>query len=128
MSATPPPLDIVSLVVAALSLIFSPLAAAYIGPYAVIAVCAIGGASWSASNIPEATTRKTLNHIALWTLAALVFTVPAATIVAAWSEIELRWLLGPVAGLISAHPQWLWVRVRGLLDRRIGHKPEGEQP
>jgi hypothetical protein len=114
------------MLVAAASILFSPIAAAYIGPYAVIAVCAVGGASWSASNIPESTTRKTLCHVALWTMAALVFTVPAATVLSGWTEIEVRWLFGPVAGLIAAHPDWLWVRLRGMLDRRIGH--QGEQP
>jgi hypothetical protein len=59
-------------------------------------------------------------------MAALVFTVPAATVLSGWTEIEVRWLFGPVAGLIAAHPDWLWVRLRGMLDRRIGH--QGEQP
>lgn len=134
MSATPPPpLDIVSLAVTLLSLVFSASAAAVVGPYAVILICAIGGASWSASNVAEANNRRTLLHIVLWSGIAAVFTVPTATLGNSLMfslfgvSTELRWMLGPVAGLIAAHPQWLVERVRAIFDRRIGHTPRGEE-
>jgi hypothetical protein len=131
MTPSPPPaIDIVSLVVALLSVVFSHQAAQLIGPYAVIVVCAIGGASWSASRIGEASTRKTLGHIVLWAGLGIVCAVPLSEAAARlWAALEVRWLLGPVAGFIAAHPDWAWQRLKGRFDRAIGHQPtQGDQP
>lgn len=122
----PPPIDIVSFFVALLSLVFSHQAAQLIGPYAVIVVCAIGGASWSASRIGEASTRRTLGHIGLWAGLGIVCAVPLSELLARFTGWEVRGLLGPVAGLIAAHPDWAWQRLRGLVDRRLGHQPTQE--
>jgi peptidoglycan/LPS O-acetylase OafA/YrhL len=129
LNTTPPPLDIVSFVVALLSLVFSHQAAQAIGPYAVIVVCAIGGASWSAARIGEATTRKTMGHIALWAGLGVICAVPLAEGLARFTGWEVRWILGPGAALVAAHPDWIWLRVRALIDRRIGHQAgQGDQP
>jgi hypothetical protein len=129
MNTPPPPLDIVSFVVALLSLVFSHQAAQAIGPYAVIVVCAIGGASWSASRIGEASNGKTFRHIAWWAGLGVIFAVPLAEGLARFTGWEVRWLLGPGAALLAAHPDWIWLRVRGLIDRHIGHRPtQGDQP
>jgi hypothetical protein len=120
----PPPLDIVSTVTFALSLAIAPGVAAVVAPYAVIILCAMGGAAFSASSVAETTRKGTLWHLILWTGVAVVFTVPSSELLARVSGLEIRWLFAPVAGLIGARPRWLWLRIVATLDRRIGYPPE----
>lgn len=121
MTPQPPPqLDIVTVAIALLTLITGPEIAAMVGPYSVILLAAIGGAAWSASAMPAATSGATVRHIAFMVGLAVIGTVPLAEGVARLAGIEARWAFGPVAAVIAARPDWIVGWLRRWFSRRTG--------
>ncbi|HWH74897.1 MAG TPA: hypothetical protein VNV16_11615 [Methylibium sp.] len=120
MHPTPPPLDIVTVAIALVSLAVGPELAAQVGPYSVILLSAVGGAAWSASASPEASRLLTLRHMLAMVGLALIGTVPLAEGLARLAGIEARWAFGPVAAIIAARPDWVLAWARGWFDRKQG--------
>lgn len=103
MQPNPPPaLDIVSVAVGLAAGVYSPQAAAIIGPYAVIILGSTLGASWSSSRIKTAGAFVVVRHIAGMVAVALLVTVPLAEIAAAQLGYPPNWVLGPLATGIGA--------------------------
>jgi hypothetical protein len=138
----PPPIDLVTLAIAAGTAFLGPDAARMVGPYVVILVGALLGSAWSASRRGEETVRATSGHLLRHVGLALLLTVPGAWAASAWLGWEVNWLLGPVAALIGGigHD---WPRVgtwaaglaryviETLLRQRVGgappEPPKGDQ-
>lgn len=120
MTTPPPQLDIVTLAIALVTLLTGPELAALIGPYSVILLAAIGGAAWSATNMPEGTRMGTVKHMASMVGLALILTVPMAEALARVAGIEARWMLGPVAAVIAARPDWVIGWIRAWFAKRQG--------
>jgi len=122
-----PPLDIVSIAIAAATAMLSAGAGTVVGTYSVILVCALGGAAWSAGNqepFEQHRRARTLLHILLRVGLALVVTVPIAEMASsAWPQLQVRWLFGPVAMLVAGQPPWAAGLLRGLA-ARIGIQPQ----
>ena len=123
MAAAPPTsLDIVTVSIAVATWLVGAEVAAVIGPYAVIVLSALGGAAWSASRREQPPglgmvgTLRTLLHILLSVGLALIATVPAAELIARWTDVQSRWMLGPAAVVIAARPDvlWRWLRAAVL--------------
>lgn len=125
MTPTPPPLDIVTVAIALLSVFFGANIAVVLGPYAVILLAAIGGASWSLASRPATDTRPAVLHMLLMVGLALIGTVPLAEGVARLFGLEARWMFAPVSVVIAARPDWIISRLRSLLDRRTGNQDGG---
>jgi hypothetical protein len=125
MTPTPtPPIDIVSVSILLAGTLFSRELAEVVGPYAVIVLAAIGGAAWSAARLPKGTRLSTLRHMLLMVGMALLATVPLAALASNFTEVETRWLLGPVAAVIAGvGPEW-FVKLGGQLFRRKVGLPE----
>lgn len=135
MTPTPPPpqLDIVSAAIFVAGLVFAPGAAAVIGPYAVILLGAVLGAAISAGLRPPEARASTLGHMLVWTGLALVLTVPASQILAAYmpQSVRVQWTLGPMAILIAGigHrwpdvARWAIGLVRRLAERFVERKEQ----
>lgn len=120
MHPTPPPLDIVSVLIALATLVFSPAVAAVVAPQVVIIIGATLGAVYGASRREPGTRTGTLGYIVGMVVLALLVTVPVAEVLSSWTGINLHWLLGPAAALIAGlEPDWLMAKARALLGRRI---------
>lgn len=117
MNPTPPSLDIVTVTIAVTTWMVGAEVAAVIGPYAVILLSALGGAAWSATRRQQPTRAATLLHIALSVGLALIATVPAAELIARWTDLQSRWMLAPAAVLIAARPDVLWQWLRGRMPK-----------
>lgn len=102
MSTPANQLDIVTVATAAALAIFgNPQVADFAGPYAVIILCAVLGASVSGSGESTAGHRGTLAHLAMGIGLALVATVPLSLVLAHYTGFEARWMLGPVAVVVG---------------------------
>lgn len=122
MAATPPPsLDIVTVTIAVATWIVGAEVAAIVGPYTVILLSALGGAAWSASRSVQLTRMGTLLHIVLSVGLALIATVPAAELIARWTDAQPRWMLAPAAVLIAARPDVLWQWLRTAMPKGRDH-------
>lgn len=141
--AAAPPLDIVTVAITLSTALFGAPVAAILGPYAVIFIGAVLGASWSASRRPPSESRlSTLLYVMGVVLLALMITVPATELLVAYAKVEARWILGPVATLIGGiGDDWPKIRVwamnflRDAVARRFGGgaptdppNPPGGQP
>lgn len=132
----PPPLDIVTVLIAISTALFGQHVAGVVGPYAVILLGAILGAAWSASRRPPSPTRfGTFGYILMLVGWALLITVPATELLANYAKLEKRWILGPVAAVIGGigddWPKifaWVWNRVRNRFERRLGGTAPSDKP
>lgn len=131
----PPPIDVVTAATTLAGLLFAPAVADAVGPYAVILLGAVLGASISAGLRPPDARIGSVLHMCIWVGLALVLTVPASLLAVAYmpTGVEVRWVLGPVAILIAGigHrwpevAQWGLGLVRRLVERFVERK--GEQP
>ena len=124
MSASTPPLDIVTVMIALATWVVGSEAAYYIGPYSVIIAGAVGGATWSASARPTENRWQTFRYV-LWMIGlALISTIPLAEIIARYTDIAPRWMFAPLAVLIAARPDWVLRQVR----RAIASRTQGDAP
>lgn len=123
MSAPPQSLDIVTVMIAAATWAVGAEAAQIIGPYSVIILGAIGGATWSASSRQSENRWQALRYV-LWMVGlALIATVPLAEIIARWTEIAPRWMFAPVAVVIAARPDWVIRQAKRFITSRSGEQP-----
>lgn len=129
----PPPIDIVTVATTLAGLLFAPAVADAVGPYAVILLGAILGASISAGLRPPDARIGSFMHMCIWVGLALVLTVPASLIAIAYMPegIEVRWVLGPVAIVIAGigHrwpdvAQWAMALLRRLIERFVERKEQ----
>lgn len=134
MSApAPPPIDIVSVMIALAGLIFGHDLAMVVGPYAVVLMGATLGATLSAARMEPGQGMSTLAHMLLFITLALLMTVPGAYLLEQQFSFEGKWTLGPVAVLIAGIGQdwpvlvrWAIEQARGFIERWVSKK--GEQP
>lgn len=109
MPTRPPDLDPVAVLTLAIATLSGhQVLAEIVGPYAVILLCALLGATVSATGRPQGGRLHALAYILAVTVGALVVTVPASEIAAAHLRaaqldvaIPSRWLFGLVAGAIG---------------------------
>jgi Ca2+/Na+ antiporter len=129
MSPPSPPLDIVTVAIAAFTAMFGANVGVPLGTYAVIILGALGGAAWSASKREDSRRMSTLLHMVLMVGLAIICTVPLAEAVASWWHISSRWMFAPVAVVIAARPDWVVAQVKRLLERRTAapSRPEDVQ-
>lgn len=121
MSAPAPSLDIVTVMIAAATWAVGSEAAQIIGPYSVIILGAIGGATWSASSRVSETRWEALRYV-LWMVGlALTATVPLAYLIANYTGLAPHWMFAPLAVVIAARPDWVISRVRAVFDK--GQRP-----
>ena len=84
---TPPisldPVDVARLIA---GIFLNPTLASIIGPYSMIFLAAVGGAAAKLSNKPASGRLAAFRFMAIATLMSVLFTVPAANLVARWSE------------------------------------------
>ncbi len=123
MTPHPPQLDIVTVAIAAASAMLGTYWGGIVGPYAVIILAAMGGAAWSAASRPESTRWAAVRHGGLMVGLALLVTVPLAEFLTRWTGLESRWMLGPLAALIAARPEWVVAQIHKLYRSRA--KPMG---
>jgi hypothetical protein len=121
-----PDLGIVAVATWVAAWAFGPEAAGIIGPYSVIILCAIGGASWSASRVTQTTRHAVVMHIALRAGMSMVLTVSCAKLMGAWMGVEPSLLFGAVAIVLAARPDWVIVWLLRLWDLRPNN-PKGPQ-
>ena len=115
-----PQLDIVTVAVAAATWAVGSEMAQYIGPYSVIVLGAIGGATWSASSRQSESRLDSLKYV-LWMVGlALIATVPLAKLVEHWTDIKQQWMFAPIAVVVAARPDWVARQVRRLVERAVG--------
>lgn len=130
---TPPSLDPVHATTAIVAVFFGPTLAAYVGPYAVIILCASVGSAWSLGRRPVTTRSGAFKYFLLMSGTALVLTVPLAQWLGGWlGHDDSRWLFSPVALLIGGvggdWPKlltWAGGRVLRLIERRAGVDVDG---
>lgn len=133
MQPQPPPIDIVSVCIALATLLFGNDLAQIVGPYAVIIMGAVLGSGLSAARLEPGKGMSTGMHMLTYITLALLLAVPVAFVVERQMGYAHKWLLGPVAVLVSgighdwpALVRWALGQVRTLLERWLGKK--GEQP
>jgi hypothetical protein len=112
MNTPHPQLDIVTVAIALSTWAVGAELAQYVGPYSVIILGAIGGATWSASSRPSGTRWDALGYVAWMVGLALIATVPLAELVARATGVAPRWMFAPVAVVIAARPHWVIAQAR----------------
>lgn len=100
--------DVVTVAVVVFTWLIGAGAAEVIGPYAVIFLCALGGATASATLKKRESPQLTGLYILWYTGLALIATVPIAEVLAHATGLEVRWVVAPAAVLIANRPAWLW--------------------
>lgn len=122
-------LDPVNVAIVVAGVIFGPALAEFIGPYAVIILCATVGAGWSLGRRQE----RGIRLGAAWyflrlNATAVIATVGLTTLAGRWLAIsDPSWLLSPIALLVGAVGddwpklvRWLMARAGRLIERRTG--------
>lgn len=122
------PIDLVTLAIAVIGAFFGAEVGGVAGPYAVILVSAIGGASWSLATSKPTDTPHGLVHMACMVGLALILTVPCAEALARMADINVRWVLAPMAAVIAARPAWVIAQLRSIVGRRAPARREGDAP
>lgn len=128
MTPTPDPqIDPVSVFVALLGVIVSAELAKYIAPYIVIGAAGLVGSAFALSRAEPVAGLRWIGYVAWYTTMSLLLTAPMAYGVNAWTGLDVRWLLGPVSGLIAAigHDwprlgQWVVERLGRVIERKAG--------
>lgn len=102
MNETPPSLDPVEVGRLLAGLFLSQKLAAVVGPYAVIFLASMAGAGYALANT-KLDSRASFFFFFFWrALAALLFTVPLATVVSLYSDKwEAQWFFIPVAAAVA---------------------------
>lgn len=109
MAPNAQPLDVVTVLTALFTALMGREMAGLVGPYAVIILGAILGASLSTSRRPPA---ASMGAVLAYTVSmvgmACLFTVPLANLIAPYFDtVDVRWFFGPVATLIgSVGTEW----------------------
>jgi hypothetical protein len=116
----PTSLDIVTVAIEVTSKIIDSETAEIVGPYSVIIMGAVGGATWSASSRGGTTRWATFRYVCWMIGLALIVAVPLAAVISNWTEIAPRWMLAPVAVLVAARPDWIWGEITRFVDARRG--------
>ena len=122
-------LDPVNVAIVAAGVIFGPALAEFIGPYAVIILCATLGAGWSLGLRQQ----RGFRLGAAWyflrlNATAVIATVGLTTLAGRWLGIaDPSWLLSPIALLVGGVGddwpkliRWLIARAGRLIERRVG--------
>lgn len=101
--AAPPDLDPSAFATLVIATFTGPALAAYIGPYAVIVIAAVAGASWALSEETAPTTRSAVLFLLRCSLTAAVLTAAITAVLERWvlAGTEARWLFAPIAFLIG---------------------------
>jgi hypothetical protein len=96
-------LDPLSVAQLAASILVDEKLASVIGPYAVIFLCALGGAGYALGNNKTITTRMgAFWYMSRAILFSLLLTVPTSTILAKYSaDSDAQWFFIPVAAVLS---------------------------
>lgn len=122
-----PQIDPVSVFVALLGVIVSAELAKYIAPYIVIGAAGLVGSAFALSRAAPAPGMRWVGYVAWYTTMSLLLTAPLAYWANAWTGLDVRWLLGPVSGLIAAigHDwprlgQWVIERLGRVIERKAG--------
>lgn len=96
------PLDPLSVAQLLMGLVLNPTLASIIGPYSMILLAAIGGAAASLADDKQSLTRWQAFAFFLRGIGvALLWTVPATTLVANYLHWEADWILLIVAAILS---------------------------
>jgi len=137
MNPQPIALDPVAVAIAIAAALFGPDLAEVVGPYAVIVLGAMLGATWSASRRPATDRGNTAIYMTFWVVASLLFTVPCAVLASNYLPASMgpRVLLPFVATVISGvGSDWLGVFKwainlgRVVAERRAGATPPADPP
>lgn len=116
---TPTPLDIVSVAILLSALFVGREMADILAPYAVILLGALGGATWSAAQLPMPTRWHTARHVLLMVGLALIATVPLSILGGKVFGLEQHWLFAPIAVLVAARPSWVIQQLRGVIADKL---------
>ncbi|WP_428421979.1 hypothetical protein [Methylibium sp.] len=121
MNPNPTQLDIVTVAVALAAVLFTSDTAGYIGPYIVIALAAVLGGFWSATQRPPGTRLGVLGLLLGTLVLALLVTVPIAEVAAQRFGTHMYYWLAPVALVIGGiGSRWPLVFLWGLgLGKRV---------
>lgn len=119
-------LDIVTVAIMAASAVVGSNWGGIVGPYAVILLAAIGGATWSAAGRDEGPRWHAVRHVALLVGLSLLATVPLAELLTYITGLQSRWMLGPVAALIAARPEWVMAQIKRFYDSRVAKRDQEE--
>lgn len=138
------PLDIVSVAIALATLLFTADTAGYIGPYIVIALAALLGGFWNATQSPPGSRLGVLGLLLGTLVLALLITVPIAEWASQRLGMHVHGWLAPVAlvigGIGSKWPRvfrWLIGLGRRLVEsfveafvrgKTAGPDQRGDQP
>jgi hypothetical protein len=135
MTPPPPSIDIVSVAIALATLLFGRELAQLVGPYAVIVMGAVLGSGLSAAREEPGTGLPVWLHMLCYVTLALLVTVPVALVLEEQFGYGHKWLLGPVAVLVSgighdwpAIVRWAIDQGRAILERMGWASKRGEQP
>lgn len=118
-----PPLDIVTVAIALSTWALGAELAQYVGPYSIIFLGALGGATWSASSRENETRWQALRYVIWMVGLALIVTVPLAEMISRWSDVAAHWMFAPVAVVVAARPDWVVRQARRLWEARA---PKGD--
>lgn len=120
------PVDLVALLVAAISIVASPEIARLAGPYMAIFIVACAGAAFSASGGDKMTAGETIKYMAVRVLIALAVTVSLAELLqTVWPAMKPRITLIPLAfgiGAIrdfAAVRDWVVDKLKSIVQRKI---------
>ena len=124
----PQQLDPVSVGIALAGVIFGPVLAGIIGPYAVIIISATVGAAWALGRRDKAARLGAAWYFLRLNATAVLVTVGLANLAARWLGVsDHTWLLAPIALIVGGVGddwprvgRWLLVRAGRLFERRTG--------
>jgi len=121
-------LDPVSVAIALAGVIFGPVLAGVIGPYAVIIISATVGAAWALGRRDPAARLSAAWYFLRLNATAVIVTVGLAQLAGRKLGIEdSSWLLAPIALIVGGVGddwprlcRWLGLRVMRFFERRAG--------
>lgn len=131
-----PQIDPVSVLAALLAGWVGAEYAQTIGAYAVICLGALLGAGAALGRRPPSARNSSAAAFVAWlVLMALLFTAPAALVVATVGGPQWKWTVAPLAALIAGigHDwprvgRWVVELVRDAISRRVGGRPPDPPP
>ena len=114
--------------IAVASVLFGPVLAGYIGPYAVILIASTVGAAWALGRRDQGARLGAAWYFLRLNATAVLLTVGLATLTGKWLGIEeTSWMLAPIALIVGGVGddwprlgRWLFERAGRVLERKAG--------